>query len=168
LIQKAAAGSKSAFEMLMKGYVQVIYSYALTRVGSAQDAQDILQETMLAVWRGIGSFKGGSSLKTWVMGIARRKISDHFRSVYKTDQLPLSHVEDSLSADGGIDSLSDAIDIQNAVKKLSESERELVFLVFTARMTYAEISKTMEIPLGTVKSRMSAIKGKLRAQLEKR
>ncbi len=156
-----------AFERLMSRYIHIIYGYALARVGNPQDAQDILQETMLAIWRGLGSFEGRSSFKTWLIGISRRKISDHFRNAYKTDQLPLSDAEDNLSADGGMESLSEAIDIKNAVKKLSENERELVFLIFTAQMTYAEASKALEIPLGTVKSRMSAIKTKLKTQLEK-
>ncbi|MGI5899095.1 MAG: RNA polymerase sigma factor [Christensenellales bacterium] len=167
MIKNAVGGSRRAFEMLMNGYVRIIYSYALARVGSHQDAQDILQETMLAIWRGIGSFKGESSFKTWLMGIARRKISDHFRSIYKTGGMPLSDMGDKLSADGGMSSLDEAVDIQNAVKKLNDSERELVFLVFTAQMTYAEASKTLEVPVGTVKSRMSRIKSKLKAQLEK-
>ena len=60
----------------------------------------------------------------------------------------------------------ESIDIQQAIHTLSQIEQELLFLVFTAQLTYPEVSKVMQIPVGTVKSKMSSVKEKLRRKLQ--
>ena len=78
LLESAAKGSQRAFEALMDRYMRVVYSYIALRASSA-DAADILQETMLAVWQGISGFDRRSSLKTWLLAVARRKLCDLYR-----------------------------------------------------------------------------------------
>jgi RNA polymerase sigma-70 factor (ECF subfamily) len=80
--------------------------------------------------------------------------------------MPISDAEDSLTIEDGSDGLADAMDVNNAVMSLNSTEQEIVFLAFNARLTYREISEVMNIPVGTVKSRMSTIKSKLKKRLE--
>jgi len=167
LIRKAGSGSKEAFEVLMKGLMDIIYSYISSHVDTAEDIKDILQETMLSVWNGLKSFDSRSSFKTWVIGITRRRIADHYRKRYRDAADRLSEFEDILSSEDDYERINNRNDIKAALAVLDKTEREIVFLAFNVQLTYSEISEIMGIPAGTVKSRMSAIKAKLRKQLDK-
>lgn len=166
MISRANEGDNRAFELLMSSHLKVIYNYIRIHVKSEEDTQDIVQETMFSVWSGLKSFREGSSFRTWIISIARRKIYDHYRSKYKIPTMLISDAEDSLTIEDGSDGLADAMDVNNAVMSLNSTEQEIVFLAFNARLTYREISEVMNIPVGTVKSRMSAIKSKLKKRLE--
>lgn len=167
MVSKANKGDKKAFELLMSSHLKVIYNYICIHVKSNEDIQDIVQETMFAVWSSLKSFGNGSSFRTWIIGIARRKICDHYRRTYKIPIVSISDVEDSLMIEDESDKLIKAMDVNNAVMSLNSTEQELIFLAFNAQLTYQEISEVTRIPVGTVKSRMSTIKSKLRKHLEK-
>ncbi|MCI8387424.1 MAG: RNA polymerase sigma factor [Clostridiales bacterium] len=176
LISKAVNGSKSAFEALMNRYLDMLYSYISLRASEA-DAADILQETMLAVWQGLGGYDNRSSLKTWLFAVARRKLCDFYRKRSRESQnectfadiLPDSCEDGFCDVDSGEDLAAQTVerlDTADAIKRLNESERELVHLIFDAGLSYTEISEVIGVPVGTIKSRMSAIKSKLKYYLE--
>ena len=120
---------------------------------------------MLAIWRSLERFRFDSSFRTWAIGIVKRKIADYFRSRYRAQVVPISELAEI--GDGTqVDDRIESIDIQQAIRTLSQTEQELLFLVFTAQFTYPEVSKVMQIPVGTVKSKMSSVKEKLRHKLQ--
>ena len=172
LLESAAKGSQRAFEALMDRYMRVVYSYIALRASSA-DAADILQETMLAVWQGISGFDRRSSLKTWLLAVARRKLCDFYRARQSARELSMSEVfPDSCGEKFDIDSgedmaagITERLDAAAAIKSLDAGERELIYLIFEAGLTYAEVSEATGIPVGTIKSRMSALRAKLRGLL---
>lgn len=145
--------------------------YIRFRVSSEEDARDILQETMLAAWQGIDSFGEESQFRTWLFGIINHKINDHYRRLYRH---PVESLEELLEkqddnlpySDGVADAISEKIDAENALKFLNEGERQLVYLIFTAQLTYPEVSKLTGIPVGTIKSRMASIRSKLKIFLK--
>jgi len=167
LISKAAKGDNNAFELLMGTHLKVIYNYICLHVSGEEDVKDIVQETMLAVWSGMKSFSGKSAFRTWILGITRRKISDFYRRKYQFSTVSIYEEEASLTADDRFDDSVNAIDVKSAIASLSSEEQELVFLAFNAELTYQEISDIIQVPVGTVKSRMHNIKFKLRKHLEK-
>ncbi len=167
MIEKAKKGSKEAFEILMKDLTGAIYCYISSHVDTGEDAKDILQETMLSVWNGLKGFDSRSSLKTWVIGITRRKIADYYRLYYKGTPAQLSEFENILSSKDEYDHINSRNDVESAMNVLDNTEKEIVFLAFNVQLTYTEISEIMGIPTGTIKSKMSGIKAKLRKQLEK-
>lgn len=167
LIEKAKNGSKEAFEELMRNYMEVIYNYICSHVSATEAARDILQETMLSIWQCLKSFDGNSSLKTWCISITRRKIADHYRKVYKDDSMSLEDLQEILKAENDFECVYDKLAVENALTILDKTEREIVFLVFNAQLSYNEVSKIMNIPVGTIKSRMSGIKAKLKKRLGK-
>jgi len=167
LISKAAGGDCRAFEKLISTHLKVIYNYICIHVKNEEDVSDIIQETMLAVWNGLKNFRQDSAFRTWVIGITRRKIYDFYREKYKNTVIPVYEAESALVAGDLSDELTETIDVSNAVLCLSKPEQEIVFLAFGAQMTYQEISEIVGVPVGTVKSRMHAIKSKLRKRLEK-
>lgn len=165
LIKKAADGDKKAFETLMTPLIKDIYGFIGIYVESPTDIDDIVQETMIAVWLGIKNFGGSSSFSTWVFGITRRKISDHYRAKYRSPAtLPLESALDAGEEDFS-DSLAASLDLKNAVGALGGDEKEIIFLAFVAGKSYGEISEIMGIPVGTVKSRFHTIKAKLKKRL---
>lgn len=150
----------------MSGYVGTVYNYILCRVPSKDDAGDILQETMLGIWQGIKGFDGASSIKTWCISVARRKVADFYREAYRRGDCADLDENDDLPSDDEYEPLLDKISVESALSGLSRNERELVFLVFNAQLTYAEISALTSTPEGTIKTRIRAVKEKLRKQLE--
>ena len=172
LLESAAKGSQRAFEALMDRYMRVVYSYIAMRASSA-DAADILQETMLAVWQGISGFDRRSSLKTWLLAVARRKLCDFYRARQSARELSMSEAfPDSCGEEFDIDSgedmaagITERLDAAAAIKSLDAGERDLIYLIFEAGLTYAEVSEATGIPVGTIKSRMSALRAKLRGLL---
>ena len=115
------------------------------------------------------SYSGMSSFKTWVFSIAKNKAKDVMRRLYrfreKETALDVANMESAcdFSSDCDFtDVMNDVIDIRRAVASLSSDERELISLIFTHGMSYSEVSLVMGMPVGTVKSKMSSIKTKLR------
>ena len=165
LIEQARNGSRDAFERLVEPYVKALFNYISFRVNDASDANDIIQETMLSIWQSIGSYGHGSSFKTWAFSIARRRLADFYRKSKKHDSLPLTDFENVFTANGNINESIDRMDIDNALLHLNSNENELVYLIFQAQLSYQEISAVLGVPVGTIKSRMSSIKSKLRTLL---
>ena len=165
LIQRTIQGDRDAFELLMAPYVKALGGYIAYRAKNQSDASDILQETMFSVWRSIGSYKSESTFKTWAYTIARRRLADFYRK--DESHLPLSEFGDALPAEDDFGKSITRMDVKSALSKLSDKENELVHLVFHAGLSYTEVSEVMDIPAGTVKSRMAAIKAKLKPLIAK-
>lgn len=171
LLNKAQKGDNASFEKLMNCFMKIIYNYILVHVSNKEDAKDILQETMLGSWQGLKSYNGQSVFKTWLIGITRRKIADYYRRIYKTKEHEFEDIDDFgeyeylLNENESTDILS-KIDVKNAVDTLSLADKELVYLIFNAQLSYSEIETITKIPIGTVKSRMFSIKSKLKNQLK--
>ena len=159
LIERARGGDRDAFCSLMEPYVKPLGAYAAYKV-PADDADDVVQDAMLSAWLGLKNFNYQSSFKTWVYAIARRKIADYYR--IKPDPGALD--EHAGTADSS-DALISRMDVERAVSRLKAPDRELLFLVFNAGLSYAETAGVLEIPVGTVKSRMAGVKGKLKNYL---
>ncbi len=167
LIQKAANGDRDAFERLFEGErLETVYAYIRPRVRDAHKARDILSDTMLAIWQGIASFSGGARFTTWCIGIARRKLADFYRRDYgeggEKNARPLEEARLMASEDEGYEQVDAKLTANALLKALTAKERELVELVFNAQMSYQEAADELNMPVGTVKSRMSAIRAKLR------
>lgn len=166
LIDLTKQGDRRAFEKLMSDHLKILYNYTAMHVKAAVDAEDILQETMLAIWKGISGFQNASSFRTWCIGILKRKIADYYREAYRVQSVSIDEME-YLPADDSIEASDTAVTLESAIGRLSAVERELVFLAYTAQCSYREISEILEIPIGTIKSKISSVKSKLRKFLGK-
>ena len=164
LIKRIIAGDLCAFERLMHPYAKALANYIMYRINNEANAMDIIQDTMLSIWQNIASFSHKSSFKTWAYTIARRRLADFYRADAKTS--PLTDYAGDLTAKDSLSEAEERMDVRQAMHNLSDKENELIHLVFQSQLSYQEISDVLDIPIGTVKSRMSAIKGKLRPLLE--
>ena len=137
----------------------MVLAQALLVTGERVLAEEIMQDTMLAVWRGADSFRSESSARSWVIAIARRKTRDRLRG------RRLRVVDDAFLADqpsSGPGPEVTALDraelseVKGAIRELALPHREVLGLVFGSGLSLSEVAGVLEIPLGTVKSRLTA------------
>jgi RNA polymerase sigma-70 factor (ECF subfamily) len=147
------------FSRLYEQYKNDVYNYLRLKLPQSEIA-DVMQETFIAVWRGIGSFGGKARLKTWIIGIARHKTADRYRKMGKNTNL-----EENMEQSAGFQDTATYLDLYQAIGKLNDNDRELLHLVYNLELTYPEAAEVLDIPAGTVKSRMSRIRGGLKQAL---
>ena len=126
-----------------------------------------MQETFLAIWKGACKYRGDSSVSTWVIGIARNKAMDVLRKLYKSpEDLTLCEYELALGEDDFTDSIVNSITIDDILENLSPEAKELFHIIFILDMSYREAAHILDIPEGTVKSRMNTLRKKIRNMLK--
>ena len=159
LLRRIGQGQESAMAAFYREHGRVVLAQVLLVTGERVLAEEIVQDTMLAVWRGAGSFRGESSVRSWVIAIARRQTRDRLRG------RRLRLVDDAFLADqpsSGPGPEVTALDraelaeVKDAIRELALSHREVLGLVFGSGLSLPEVAGVLEIPVGTVKSRLSA------------
>jgi len=155
LLAQVARGDGGALARLYQAYAGRLTGYLLRLAGDRMVAEEILQDTMLAVWRSADGYAGASSVSTWLFGIARRQAYYRlrgrpppapFEAVDRPDPAP-GPEELAIAATGGGP-------LAEAVGDLPDHQREVVALVFVAGLPLAEAAAVLGIPVGTVKSRL--------------
>ena len=170
LLAAVAHGDRAAFERLYHSYEKRVYQYVHTLVSDASLAEEVVGDTMLAVWRGAGSFACTSRVSTWIFGIARHKALDAIRrsgrrqrEVELDGAVDLAHPHDR--PDEGVLRHQLATLTQRAMAALTREHREILRLVFYEEQPYEEISTLLGIPTNTVKTRVYYAKQRLKEQL---
>ena len=157
LIADVASGSEDAFRQLYDRFSNRVYRYAYTILRGEHLAEEVTQETMIAVWKGASKFAGRSKVSTWIFGIARNQAYSLVRREIRTERTPDVSLVEPDPAPG----IHRQERVARALERLSEDHREVVFLTFYEGLSYAEIAAILDIPPGTVKSRMFHAKRRL-------
>ncbi len=160
LVERVGRGDAGAFRELYTRYADRVFRYAFTLLRDRHLAEDVVQETMIAVWNGAGRFEGRSQVSTWLFGIARNLAYRVLRAEAKGERVPEERGEEP---DPG--ALEREARVQRAVAALPPEQREVVFLAFYVGLPYAEIARVQGVPEGTVKSRMFHAKKRLSEEL---
>ncbi len=147
---------QSAFSYLYDHYSGSLYSVILNIVPDRDLANDVLQEVFIKIWKQIESYdtiKG--RLFTWMLNVARNASIDAVRSKgYQKSQQSRELTENVYFAGGSTELNIDKIGLKKVVNELKEDYRVLIILSYFEGFTQDEISKMLDIPLGTVKTRM--------------
>jgi RNA polymerase sigma-70 factor (ECF subfamily) len=179
LVTELQAGSETAFDWLVTHYHGPVYNLILSMLGDVADAADGTQEVFLKAFRGIRSFRRGSSLKTWLYRIAIREALNHKRWFKR-------HVQKNVSIDAEPEQGHAAIEIedlaatpfeqfaaheiqaavQTALQEIPEVFRSAVILRDLEGLSYEEIAEVLECSAGTVKSRILRGRRALKERLE--
>ncbi|MDP5276764.1 RNA polymerase sigma factor [Chengkuizengella axinellae] len=168
LVAKVSKGDMDSFQILYKEFMQKVTGYLRLRLNDPYMIEDILQEVFLAVWRGAGKYNKKSTVSTWIISIAKHKLMDRYRSKYDDEKnTVLENVKHLPDTEDFSNHIIDEISIQKTLESLQPNEQELTYLVFYMKMSYKEISELLNIPEGTVKSRVYQLKKHLRKSLEK-
>ena len=149
LIQGILAGKDSAFADLCERYERRIYYFALKRMKDVSDAEDVTQEVLLQVFRGLAKFEGRSTLLTWMFGIAHNQICRHFRRKRPTGlSLDADEVNSlasgEISADRRVDFVRMLRNCSRVLdEKVPEKQREAFELRYVKNRSTREIAKVM-------------------------
>ena len=159
LVQRAQEGDDGALHDLVDQYADGLFRLAFSLVGNAPDAEDVVQETFLGAFRRLRGFEGRSSVKTWLTRILVRQAARHHRrrSVRRTVPLDVEGRESGAGVETGPTTAEDVtmrMDVEEALGALSTDHREVVVLREMQGMSYAEIAEVLDLPAGTVESRL--------------
>lgn len=176
LIQKAGAGDEQAFEQLVIAYQKPIYNLALRMTGSREDAFDLTQETFLKAWHAISLFQYDSKFLTWLCRIASNTCIDFLRKERRRQTVSLTAMDD-LDETYEIDVADPEQDpariveqtmerdaVYQALQMLPEEYRAALSMRVMEDMCYEDIAEALDVKPGTVKSRISRAREKLRHQ----
>jgi RNA polymerase sigma-70 factor, ECF subfamily len=179
LAEALREGAECAYEELLNRFQQPVYNLAIRLLGDATEASDVVQEVFLKVFRNIGSFRGRSTLKTWIYRItvneahnARRWFFRHRRREVELDTNPedTRHWKEAIP-DRRRSPYEVAVEreqhvmIEAALGRMNPIFREAVVLRDITGLSYEEIAEILNVSLGTVKSRILRGREALREQL---
>jgi RNA polymerase sigma-70 factor, ECF subfamily len=194
LVAAVATGDVEAFAVLYDRYAQAVYRAAFRRLGDRQVAEEVLQDTYLALWNRAELFDASAgSLLVWLSTIARNRAVDRLRAFGRRPAaVPLSAVAPADDHDGGTvertmaraellgsgprsvdpeQALEDAglrAEIREAIGTIPRLERQVIELAYFEELTQSEIAARLGWPLGTVKTRTRRALGRLREVLAER
>jgi len=168
VLARVAAGDRRAFDALYREYWPRLTRFLDQVMRQPGLAEDVLNETMLVVWRSAGTFKAQSRVSTWIFSIAYRK----GLKALKQRRGSLQQIEMPFDARSQDDPERDAMraqlqrQVRRALDVLSPEQRAVVELTYYHGYAYAEIAQVMECPVDTVKTRMFHARRKLRLAIE--
>lgn len=171
LVAATASGGSAAFELLYNRYERRVYNYARTFLRQPALAEEVVIDTMMAVWHGARGCKKTSQVSTWILGIARHKALDAVRKAgSQGDSQPIDAALDLADASAGPHDAADhemqAKVMLRAIGRLSADHREILRLAFYEDLSYEEIAALLHIPDNTVKTRVFYAKQQLKKRLE--
>lgn len=163
LIARLQARDETAFEELIRLYEKKIYALCVRMCGNAEDAEEATQDTFLALWRGIDRFRQESALSTWIYRLASNACIDLMRRRRKSEggvslddeALFLDAADPAPQPPQALEQREAQRLLQEGLMSLPAEYRSILLLREVEGLSYSEISETLELELGTVKSRIS-------------
>ena len=170
LVRAIAQGDTRAVDKLYTRHGPGLLAYLSSHLGNRQWAEEVLQEVMLAVWQGAGRFRGDSRVLTWLMIIARNRAINAYQRDKSLHDKPLEDETGSIPAqsNAGLEHNAQLDELRAALTMLSDEQRETLELVFFHGLSNLETAAVLNIPSGTVKSRLFRAKARLREWLEEK
>jgi len=169
LVSRAQGGDRDAFSELVRIHAQGVLNVIFRMCGDAQIAEDAAQETFIRVWSHLGSFRADASLRNWLYRIALNTATDMLR---KEKRILPGAVEDFHLTDPGpgperlfLQEERIAL-VQQAIQALPDASRAVLVLKEYEGLSYHEIADALDIPVGTVMSRLNYARRLLKEKLE--
>jgi RNA polymerase sigma-70 factor (ECF subfamily) len=168
LMPLVEVGDPEAFAALYDRHGRMAYSLAYRMVGEKQEAEDVVQEAFIKVWRSAGGYRvRRGSVRSWILSIVRNSGIDHIRS-----RASRGRMQDKVEASAPTSEPSEAFAeawrntqqgrVREALKALPQEQLKILELAYFSGYTHVEIAERLELPLGTVKGRMRLGLQKLR------
>jgi RNA polymerase sigma-70 factor (ECF subfamily) len=178
LVQQAQTGRREAFGLLVERHQDYVYNSVCYLVGSGQDAEDIAQEVFVSAYRALGRFEGRARFTTWLYGIMLNSVRSYWRRRRKVTVLSVGASDDGdddpaaqvpAKQDGPAEMSMRAERVQAvraAIAGLSDDLREIIVLRDIQGLSYDELAEALELPDGTVKSRLYRARRELMERLK--
>jgi RNA polymerase sigma-70 factor, ECF subfamily len=158
LMLEFQGGSREAFEELFARYREPLFGFFRRRLESQERADDLMQETFLAVIRATSRYQPRALVRTYLYGIALKSLAAERRRERRSDPSP--QVD---AVDGALDN---SLWVRRALEKLDPSEREILMLREYEQLSYSEVADLLRIPVNTVRSRLFRARMALKNLLE--
>ncbi len=156
-------GSRDAFEELFSRYREPLYGFFRRRLMNRDRAEDLAQETFLAVIRAVVRYEPRAQVKTYLYGIALKLLAAERRKL-SGNESPLNEDEEHERAEHGTS--EEALWVRQALEKLDAGEREILMLREYEQLSYEEIAQLLRLPVNTVRSRLFRARMALKNFLE--
>jgi RNA polymerase sigma-70 factor (ECF subfamily) len=170
LLQAIAAGDEQALARLYDRYRLILFGLTMRILNSRAEAEDVLQEALLQVWRRAGDFDPARGKPfTWLVTLTRSRAIDRLRQRAARHRLAESAAE--IAPDEASDAATDTLHaeqreiVTRALAQLPEEQRQALFMAYYEGLTQSEIASKLATPLGTIKTRMRSGMMKLRELL---
>ncbi len=160
--QRICQGDAEASEAFAREHYPAVLRLALRLTGRQEDAEDIAQETFVVARQKMGTFRGSSTLRTWIHRIAFNEYK-----MWRRKRRPLQLAEfDRPSNDSGIAAFETGHILENAMQSLPAKQREAFILFEVEQLSMQEVAHVLGVPIGTAKARVHYARQGLRRQLE--
>lgn len=157
LIQRLQSGDQSVLSVLYDKYAETLYGIVLRIVGQEDLAEDVLQESFVKIWKYGGKYDATQgTLFTWMLSVCRNTAIDQTRSAHFRRRNKINAVDDTLNNHRhfAYEQQTDHIGLDQEVNNLEEKYRTVIDLIYFRGFTQKEVTEQLNIPLGTVKSRV--------------
>jgi RNA polymerase sigma-70 factor (ECF subfamily) len=168
LIERCQRGDKGAFDVLMGRHEARAYQYALKLTKHAEEARDVVSEGFIRVFRAINQFRSNSAFTTWMYRILRNcfldmrkrkslRIVASLDAVRETDdgEVQMQAVDGHVSPHEEAERADHSSRVRKAISQLTEIQRDMIQLYHAEQLSYEEIADELDLPVGTVKSRLN-------------
>ncbi len=154
-------------EELVQRYHKLVFGLCFRMVGNSHDAEDLTQETFARVFRHLESWDPRRAFRPWLLAIVRNCFCQQLRQQQREPQLAPEELWDQWAQHAPAEESWDAERLQQALDRLPVEYRVVLLMHYFEQATYQQIAQRLNIPLGTVMSRLSRAKARLRAMLSK-
>ena len=165
LVVRCLEGDVAALDELMTRWQERLWRHAARLTGDHDAAWDVLQETLMAISRGIRRLAEPAAFHKWAYRIASNKCRDHLRRKHRRRTTMEAYFKEEPAEHAPTAYSVQAMDLREALKRLSNSQQALVSLHYEEGFSVAEIAEILKIKAGTVKSRLHTARRQLRAHL---
>ncbi len=145
------------FENLLEAERLSVERFVRFRINSKSDADDVLQEIFVKAYQKFSQLKNKESFKAWIISIARNKCNDYFRKELAHYEIPIDFLMEKELSDSRY-GIAEVHTVRETLSMLGDKDKQILYLFFWKEMTQSEIAKKLDIPLGTVKSRLHTAK----------
>ena len=169
LLQRVAGGDRDAFGELYNRLQRPLFGYLMKLVRDREMVEDVLNETLMEVWRQAARFEGRSSVNTWVFSIAHHRAVSKLRKKRETslDEEQAAAIEDEApTPDMKAESSDMSRLLARLMEQLSFEHREILHLAYYQEFSVQEIADALDLPANTVKTRMFYARQRLKVLLE--
>ncbi|MFA5890592.1 MAG: sigma-70 family RNA polymerase sigma factor [Actinomycetota bacterium] len=169
LLEQLARGERGAFDEIVNRYERRVYAVALRMCANPDDARDVTQEVFCSALRSLKRFRQEARLSTWFHRVAVNASLDYLRKASKRPVAPIDAAEHLASDAAGPEELAGAatraVEVQRALTQLSGEHRAVLVLHDLQGLDYAEVAAVLDIPVGTVKSRVHRARAEIAGRL---
>ncbi len=147
-------GDRDAFRVLVERYQSVLFGTAFLMTRDQAVTEELVQDALLSAWKGIGGFRGDGPVKPWLVRILVNRVVSHQRR-RSLPVVPIAEATEPPAPDRTAQEAEAKDSVRRGLAELSEEQRQVVMLRYFSELTVPEIADVLDMPEGTVKSRLS-------------